>query len=83
MRRPDAFRTMSGLLPQLVLRVLAAGLVPVLLGSAWVLWATTDAAREDARDDEAGINLAVRRQETRVAAGTAIQQFCGVPRESA
>ncbi len=40
---------MSGLLPQLILRVLAAGLVTVLLGAAWVLWATADAAREDAR----------------------------------
>ncbi|MBD1547588.1 histidine kinase [Roseibium aggregatum] len=40
---------MRGLLPQLVLRVLAAGLATVLLGAAWVLWATADAAREDAR----------------------------------
>ncbi|WP_269583842.1 histidine kinase [Roseibium sp. Sym1] len=41
---------MRGLLPQLVLRVLAAGLVTVLLGAAWVLWATADAARGDARE---------------------------------
>jgi len=40
---------MRGLLPQLVLRVLAAGLATVLLGAAWVLWATADAARDDAR----------------------------------
>lgn len=40
---------MRGLLPQLVLRVLAAQLVTVLLGASWVLWATADAAREDAR----------------------------------
>lgn len=40
---------MRGLLPQLVMRVLAAGLVSVVLGAAWVLWVTADAAREDAR----------------------------------
>lgn len=40
---------MRGLLPQLVLRVLAAGLVSVFLGAAWVFWVTADAAREDAR----------------------------------
>ncbi|WP_417689143.1 histidine kinase [Roseibium sp.] len=39
---------MRGLLPQLVMRVLAAGLVSVFLGAAWVLWVTADAAREDA-----------------------------------
>ncbi|POF34806.1 histidine kinase [Roseibium marinum] len=40
---------MRRLLPQLVLRVLAAQLVTVLLGASWILWATADAAREDAR----------------------------------
>lgn len=40
---------MRGLLPQLVLRVFAAGLLTVFLGTAWVLWGTADAAREDAR----------------------------------
>jgi len=40
---------MRGLLPQLVLRVLAAQLVTVLLGASWVLWATAEDARENAR----------------------------------
>lgn len=40
---------MRGLLPQLVLRVFAAGLLTVFLGTAWVLWGTAGAAREDAR----------------------------------
>ena len=40
---------MRSLLPQLVLRVFAAGLVSVVVGAAWVLWLTAHAAREDAR----------------------------------
>ncbi|MBS7544129.1 histidine kinase [Ancylobacter oerskovii] len=39
---------MRGLLPQLVLRVLAAGLLTVLVAAGWVLWDTADAARRDA-----------------------------------
>jgi len=38
-----------GLLPQLVLRVLAAGLFTVLVAAGWVLWDTADAARRDAK----------------------------------
>lgn len=40
---------MRGLLPQLVLRVLAAGLITVLLAAGWVLWDTAKAARRDAQ----------------------------------
>ena len=40
---------MRGLLPQLVLRVLAAGLLTVLVAAGWVLWDTADAAGRDAR----------------------------------
>jgi two-component system sensor histidine kinase UhpB len=40
---------MRGLLPQLVLRVVAAQVLTVVFGAGWVLWATADAAREDAR----------------------------------
>jgi two-component system sensor histidine kinase UhpB len=40
---------MRGLLPQLVLRVVAAQILTVAFGAGWVLWATADAAREDAR----------------------------------
>ncbi|BBE73244.1 histidine kinase [Oharaeibacter diazotrophicus] len=39
---------MRGLLPQLVLRVLAAGLITVLVAAGWVLWDTARAARADA-----------------------------------
>ncbi|MCB4767919.1 histidine kinase [Ancylobacter sp. Lp-2] len=38
---------MRGLLPQLVLRVLAAGLLTVLTAAGWVLWDTANAARRD------------------------------------
>lgn len=38
---------MRGLLPQLVLRVLAAGLLTIVVAAAWVLWDTASAARED------------------------------------
>ncbi|WP_210272534.1 sensor histidine kinase [Chthonobacter rhizosphaerae] len=37
-----------GLLPQLVVRMLAAGLVTVVAAAAWVLWDTANAARRDA-----------------------------------
>ncbi len=40
---------MRGLLPQLVLRVLAAGLITVLVAAGWVLWDTADAASRDAK----------------------------------
>jgi two-component system sensor histidine kinase UhpB len=40
---------MRGLLPQLILRVLLAGLLTVLIAAGWVLWDTAEAAREDAR----------------------------------
>ncbi|GAB4070738.1 HAMP domain-containing protein [Ancylobacter sonchi] len=40
---------MRGLLPQLVLRVLAAGLITVLIAAGWVLWDTANAARQDVR----------------------------------
>jgi len=40
---------MRGLLPQLVLRVLAAGLITVLVAAGWVLWDTAAAARRDAQ----------------------------------
>lgn len=40
---------MSGLLSQLLLRVLAAGLLTVIIAAGWVLWDTTRAARDDAR----------------------------------
>lgn len=39
---------MRRLLPQLVLRVLAAGLVTVIVAAGWVLWDTAAAARRDA-----------------------------------
>lgn len=38
---------MRGLLPQLVLRVLAAGLLTVVVAAGWVLWDTASAARAD------------------------------------
>ncbi|MDF2997278.1 MAG: integral rane sensor signal transduction histidine kinase [Xanthobacteraceae bacterium] len=38
---------MRGLLPQLVLRVLAAGLLTVIIAAGWVLWDTAAAARHD------------------------------------
>ena len=38
---------MRRLLPQLVLRVLAAGLLTVLVAAGWVLWDTANAARQD------------------------------------
>ncbi|WP_245293146.1 histidine kinase [Mongoliimonas terrestris] len=37
-----------GLLPQLVLRMLAAGLVTVVAAAGWVLWDTAEAAHRDA-----------------------------------
>lgn len=40
---------MRRLLPQLVLRVLAAGLLTVLVAAGWVLWDTANAARRDAQ----------------------------------
>jgi len=40
---------MRGLLPQLVLRVLAAGFLTVLIAAGWVLWDTASAARHDVR----------------------------------
>ncbi len=40
---------MRGLLPQLVLRVLVAGLLTVLFAAGWVLWDTASAARRDVR----------------------------------
>ncbi|MDF2809699.1 MAG: integral rane sensor signal transduction histidine kinase, partial [Microvirga sp.] len=40
---------MRGLLPQLVLRVLAAGLLTVVAAAGWVLWDTASAARQDAQ----------------------------------
>ncbi|TCK29015.1 histidine kinase [Ancylobacter aquaticus] len=40
---------MRGLLPQLVLRVLAAGLLTLLVAAFWVLWDTGNAARRDAQ----------------------------------
>ncbi|MBN9671492.1 histidine kinase [Roseibium aggregatum] len=40
---------MRGLLPQLVLRLLAAQLAVVFFGTCWVLWATADDARQNAR----------------------------------
>ncbi len=40
---------MRRLLPQLVLRVLAAGLVTVLIAALWVVEDTAAAARRDAR----------------------------------
>lgn len=40
---------MRRLLPQLVLRVLAAGLLTVLVAAGWVLWDTATAARLDAQ----------------------------------
>ena len=40
---------MRGLLPQLILRVLAAGLLTVLVAAGWVLWDTAEAARQDVR----------------------------------
>lgn len=40
---------MRGLLPQLVIRVLAAGLFTVLIAAGWVLFDTRETARDDAR----------------------------------
>lgn len=40
---------MRGMLPQLVLRVLAAGLLTLIVAAGWVLWDTANAARRDAR----------------------------------
>ncbi len=40
---------MRGLLPQLILRVLAAGLLTVMIAAGWVLWDTRETARDDAR----------------------------------
>lgn len=40
---------MRRLLPQLVLRVLAAGFLTVLVAAGWVLWDTASAARQDAQ----------------------------------
>ncbi|MBS9476885.1 histidine kinase [Ancylobacter radicis] len=40
---------MRGLLPQLVMRVLAAGLLTVIVAAGWVLWDTANAARRDAQ----------------------------------
>lgn len=39
---------MRGLVPQLVMRVLAAGLLTVVVAAGWVLWDTANAARRDA-----------------------------------
>ena len=40
---------MRGLLPQLVMRVLIAGLLTVIVAAGWVLWDTANAARRDAQ----------------------------------
>ena len=40
---------MRGLLPQLVMRVLVAGLLTVIVAAGWVLWDTANAARRDAQ----------------------------------
>lgn len=40
---------MRGLVPQLVLRVLAAGLLTLIVAAGWVLWDTANAARRDAQ----------------------------------
>lgn len=40
---------MRGLVPQLVVRVLAAGLVTLVVAAGWVLWDTANAARRDAQ----------------------------------
>lgn len=39
---------MRGLLPQLVVRVLAAGMLTLLIAAGWVVWDTATAARRDA-----------------------------------
>ncbi|WP_344388395.1 hypothetical protein, partial [Asanoa iriomotensis] len=40
---------MRGLVPQLVVRVLAAGLLTLVVAAGWVLWDTANAARRDAQ----------------------------------
>ncbi|WP_428028876.1 histidine kinase [Ancylobacter sp.] len=50
---------MRRLLPQLVLRVLAAGLLTVVLAAGWVLWDTANAARRDAQTTAALVSDAI------------------------
>ncbi|MDQ0348658.1 histidine kinase [Ancylobacter vacuolatus] len=50
---------MRGLLPQLVMRVLAAGLLTVIVAAGWVLWDTANAARRDAQTTAALVADAV------------------------
>lgn len=50
---------MRGLLPQLVMRVLAAGLLTVLVAAGWVLWDTANAARRDAQTTAALVSDAI------------------------
>jgi len=50
---------MRGLLPQLVMRVLAAGLLTVLVAAGWVIWDTANAARRDAQTTAALVADAV------------------------
>ncbi|SCW74414.1 Signal transduction histidine kinase [Ancylobacter rudongensis] len=50
---------MRGLLPQLVMRVLVAGLLTVIVAAGWVLWDTANAARRDAQTTAALVSDAV------------------------
>ncbi|MFK8253347.1 histidine kinase [Ancylobacter terrae] len=50
---------MRELLPQLVLRVLAAGLVTLVLAAGWVLWDTASSAQRDARTTATRVSDAI------------------------